>query len=81
MVFIRQLNMTENSKKYIDLLIILIDNVLIKKGECIVSLGKVFRMTIGANALLLLTVLFLPALLITNDISIIQSAIDYINKD
>ncbi|QGQ45721.1 hypothetical protein [Metabacillus sediminilitoris] len=45
------------------------------------SLGKVFRVTIGANALLLLTVLFLPALLITNDISIIQSAIDFINKD
>ncbi|WP_299094004.1 hypothetical protein [uncultured Metabacillus sp.] len=45
------------------------------------SLNKVFRMTVGANVLLLLTFLFLPVLLITNDISIIQSAIDFINKE
>ncbi|MGM7719689.1 hypothetical protein [Metabacillus sp. Hm71] len=45
------------------------------------SLNKVFRMTVGANVLLLLIFLFLPVLLITNDISIIQSAIDFINKE
>jgi hypothetical protein len=52
-----------------------------KREECKVSLGKVFRVTIGANVLLLLIFSFLPAILITNDISIIQSAIDFINKD
>jgi hypothetical protein len=45
------------------------------------NVSKIIRMTVGANAVLVLTVLFLPVLLITHDISIIQSAIEYINKD
>ncbi|MGM0877922.1 MAG: hypothetical protein ACQEWV_25110 [Bacillota bacterium] len=45
------------------------------------SLSKVLRAIVGANILLLMTTLLLPALLVTNDISIIQSAIDFINKD
>lgn len=72
------------SEYFVDCWNIIIDNInIFQKGECKMnlSLNKVFRMTVGANVLLLLTFLFLPVLLITNDISIIQSAIDFINKE
>ena len=45
------------------------------------SIGKFFRMTLGSYILLLLTILLLPVLLITNDLSIIQSGIDFINRE
>jgi hypothetical protein len=45
------------------------------------SIKKFVRLTIGSNLLIALTLALLPALLITQDISILQSAIDYLNKD
>ncbi|WP_180994224.1 hypothetical protein [Bacillus sp. Marseille-P3661] len=45
------------------------------------NITKFFRVTLGTYLLLSLTVLLLPVLLITNDISIFQSAIEFLNKD
>ncbi|MED4455289.1 hypothetical protein [Metabacillus fastidiosus] len=46
-----------------------------------ISLRKAARAAIGANFLILLTFLSLPVLLLTNDASILQPAIDFLNKD
>ncbi|MGG0857176.1 hypothetical protein [Metabacillus fastidiosus] len=46
-----------------------------------ITLRKAARVAIGANFLILLTFLSLPVLLLTNDASILQPAIDFLNKD
>lgn len=45
------------------------------------NIKRIFRIFVGSNALILLTIVLLPALLIDSDISLIQSVIDYINFD
>lgn len=42
---------------------------------------KMLRTVIGANLAILMTLAFLPALLINPDVDIFQSVINYISKD
>lgn len=46
-----------------------------------ITLRKAARALIGANFLIILAFLSLPILLLTNDASILQPAIDFLNKD
>ncbi|MGC4377414.1 hypothetical protein WD019_10805 [Fictibacillus sp. Mic-4] len=43
-------------------------------------LKKVFKYVFVANAAVILTIALLPALLITNDISVLQDVLEYISK-
>ena len=45
------------------------------------KIKKAIRAFLGANLLLLLTFALLPALLFTPDVEIIQTVMNYINKD
>lgn len=45
------------------------------------KLTKTIRAFLGANFLLLFVFAFLPVLAIKPDMALIQSALDYINKD
>jgi hypothetical protein len=57
------------------------EKLIRERGDDFMKIKKAARAFLGANLLLLLTFALLPALLFTPDVEIIQTVMNYINKD